>query len=125
MSSVNKVILVGRVGREPDVRQTSTGLKILNLSLATSKKIRGEEQTQWHRVTMYDKVAEIAAQYVRKGTLLYVEGEIKYGKYTNKDNIEQNTTDIVAYQMQILTRPSVGEEPQRHPEETDDSDVPF
>lgn len=133
MSSVNKATLIGRVGRDPDIRTTPSGMKVVNITLATSRKVKGEEQTQWHRVVMYDKLAEIAAQYVRKGSLLYVEGEIKYGKYTNKDGIEQHTTDINANQMQMLGgRTSAGEEPQRHPKEEpqqsfpeDDSDIPF
>jgi single-strand DNA-binding protein len=133
MSSVNKAILIGRVGRDPEIRTiAASGMKVVNMTLATSRKVKGEEQTQWHRVTMYDKLAEIAAQYVRKGSLLYVEGEIKYGKFTNKDGVEQNTTDIVANQMQMIGgRPSAGEEPQRHPKEesqqsfNDDSDIPF
>lgn len=132
MSSVNKAIILGRVGRDPDIRATPSGMKVINMNIATSRKVKGEEQTQWHRVVMYDKLAEIAAQYVRKGSLLYVEGEIKYGKYTNKDGVEQYTTDIVANQMQMVGgRPSSGEEPQRHPKEEpqqsfpDDSDIPF
>lgn len=122
---INKVMLIGRVGKDPEVRQTSSGLKVTNFTLATSKKVRGEDQTQWHRITMYDKLAEIAAQYTRKGSLLYIEGEIKYGKYTNKDGLEQNTTDIIAYQMQMLGGKPQGEEPQRHPEDTPDEDLPF
>ena len=133
MSSVNKAIILGRVGRDPDIRTTPNGIKVVNFSLATSKKVKGEEQTQWHRVTMYDKVAEIAAQYLRKGSLVYVEGEIKYSKFTNKDGIEQNATDIIGHQMQMVgSRPSYGEEPQRHQKEEtqqsfpeDDTDVPF
>lgn len=133
MSSVNKAIILGRVGRDPDIRTTPSGVKVVNFSLATSKKVKGEEQTQWHRVTMYDKVAEIAAQYLRKGSLVYVEGEIKYSKFTNKDGIEQNATDIIGHQMQMVGgRPSYGEEPQRHQKEEaqqsfpeDNTDVPF
>lgn len=129
MSSVNKAIILGRVGKDPDVRQTPNGIKVVNFSLATSRKIKGEDQTQWHRIAAYDKVAEIIAQYVRKGSLLYVEGEIKYGKYTNRDGIEQNTTDIVANQIQLIgPRPQQQDDVQRHPPEEsqeDDSDVPF
>lgn len=129
MSSVNKATLLGRVGKDPDVRQTPNGIKVVNFSLATSRKIKGEDQTQWHRIAAYDKVAEIIAQYVRKGSLLYIEGEIKYGKYTNRDGIEQNTTDIVANQIQLIgPRPQQQDDVQRHPPEEsqeDDSDVPF
>lgn len=133
MSSVNKIIILGRVGRDPDIRTTPNGIKVVNFSLATSRKVKGEEQSQWHRVTMYDKLADIAAQYVRKGSLLYVEGEMRYGKYVNKDGFEQHTADIIANQMQMVGgRPQQTEEQQRHPKEEpqqsfpeDDSDVPF
>lgn len=133
MSSVNKIIILGRVGRDPDIRTTPNGIKVVNFSLATSRKVKGEEQSQWHRVTMYDKLADIAAQYVRKGSLLYVEGEMRYGKYVNKDGFEQHTADIIANQMQMVGgRPQQAEEQQRHPKEEaqqsfpeDDSDVPF
>ena len=133
MSSVNKIIILGRVGRDPDIRTTPNGIKVVNFSLATSRKVKGEEQSQWHRVTMYDKLADIAAQYVRKGSLLYVEGEMRYGKYVNKDGFEQHTADIIANQMQMVgSRPQQAEEQQRHPKEEpqqsfpeDDSDVPF
>lgn len=133
MSSVNKVIILGRVGRDPDIRTTPNGIKVVNFSLATSRKVKGEEQSQWHRVTMYDKLADIAAQYVRKGSLLYVEGEMRYGKYVNKDGFEQHTADIIANQMQMVGgRPQQAEEQQRHPKEEpqqsfpeDDQDIPF
>lgn len=133
MSSVNKIIILGRVGRDPDIRTTPNGIKVVNFSLATSRKVKGEEQSQWHRVTMYDKLADIAAQYVRKGSLLYVEGEMRYGKYVNKDGFEQHTADIIANQMQMVGgRPQQAEEQQRHPKEEpqqsfpeDDQDIPF
>ena len=132
MSSVNKAIILGRVGRDPDIRTTPNGIKVVNFSVATSRKVKGEEQTQWHRVTMYDKLAEIAAQYLRKGSLVYVEGEIKYSKFTNKDGVEQNTTEIIANQMQMVGGRPQTEEAQQHPKEEpqqsfpeDDSDVPF
>lgn len=125
MSNVNKAILVGRVGKDPDVRQTPAGLKVCNFSLATSKKVKGEDQTQWHRITAYDKIADIISQYVRKGSLLYIEGEIKYGKYTNRDGIEQNTTDIVVHQVQMIGPRPQQEEVQRHPPEDEPEDLPF
>ena len=131
MSSVNKAIILGRVGRDPDIRTTPNGIKVVNFSVATSRKVKGEEQTQWHRVTMYDKLAEIAAQYLRKGSLIYVEGEIKYSKFTNKDGVEQNTTEIIANQMQMVGGRPQTEEAQQHPKEEqqsfpeDSEDVPF
>ena len=108
MASVNKVILIGNCGRDPEVRYTPSGTAICNVSVATSSrrkdKTSGEsiEDTQWHRVTFYDRLAEIAGEYLKKGKPVYIEGRLKYGKYTDKDNIERNTVDIVAEQMQML-----------------------
>ena len=108
MASVNKVILIGNCGRHPEVRYTPSGTAICNVSVATSSrrkdKASGEsiEDTQWHRVTFYDRLAEIAGEYLKKGKPVYIEGRLKYGKYTDKDGIERNTVDIVAEQMQML-----------------------
>jgi single-strand DNA-binding protein len=108
MASVNKVILIGNCGRDPEVRYTAGGMAMCNISVATSSKRKdkasGEtiEETQWHRVQFFDKLAEIAGEYLRKGKPVYVEGRLKYGKYTDKDGIERNTTDIVAEVMQML-----------------------
>jgi single-strand DNA-binding protein len=117
MASVNKVILIGNCGRDPEVRYTPSGTAICNISVATSSrrkdKASGEsiEDTQWHRVTFYDRLAEIAGEYLKKGRPVYVEGRLKYGKYTDKDGIERNTVDIVAEQMQLLGgRDSAGDE---------------
>lgn len=108
MSSVNKVILIGNCGRDPEVRYAPSGSAIANVSIATSTRRKdkntGEsiEETQWHRVTFYDRLAEIAGEYLKKGRPVYVEGRLKYGKYTDKDGIERNTVDIVANEMQLL-----------------------
>jgi single-strand DNA-binding protein len=108
MASVNKVILVGNCGRDPEVRYLPSGQAVANVSVATSSKRKdkttGEtvEDTQWHRVTFYDRLAEIAGEYVKKGQPIYVEGRLKYGKYTDKDGVEKNTVDIIATEMQLL-----------------------
>jgi len=108
MASVNKVILVGNCGRDPEIRYLPSGQAVANVTLATSSRRKdknsGEmiEDTQWHRITFYDRLAEIAGEYVKKGRPIYVEGRIKYGKYTNKDGVEQNTCDIIATEMQLL-----------------------
>jgi single-strand DNA-binding protein len=97
--TVNKVILVGRVGQDPEIRYTSSGDPVINLSLATSetwKNKAGEKQeaTEWHRVNFFGKPAEIINQYVRKGSQLYVEGKIKSKKYTDKQGIERSAFEI-------------------------------
>lgn len=108
MASVNKVILVGNCGRDPEIRYLSSGMAVCDISLATSSKRKdkssGEyvEDTQWHRVKFFDKLAETVGEYVKKGMPIYIEGRITYGKFTNKDGAEVNTCDIVAEQMQML-----------------------
>src|SRR6185369_13371190 len=103
-----KVILVGNCGRDPEIRYLPSGQAVANVSVATSSKRKdkntGEtiEDTQWHRVTFYDRLAEIAGEYVKKGRPIYVEGRLKYGKYTDKDGVEKNTVDIIATEMQLL-----------------------
>lgn len=108
MASVNKVILVGNCGRDPEVRYLPSGQAVANVSVATTSKRKdrnsGEmvEETQWHRVTFFDRLAEIVGEYVKKGTPIYVEGRLVYRKFTNKDGVEQNATDIIAGEMQLL-----------------------
>ena len=108
MASVNKVILVGNCGRDPEIRYLPSGQAVANVSVATSSRRKdknsGEtiEDTQWHRVTFYDRLAEIAGEYVKKGQPIYVEGRLKYGKYTDQAGIEKNTVDIIATEMQLL-----------------------
>jgi single-strand DNA-binding protein len=108
MASVNKVILVGNCGRDPEIRYLPSGQAVANVSIATSSrrkdKTSGEmiEQTEWHRVSFFDRLAEIVGEYVKKGTPIYIEGRITYRKYTDKDGIEKNATDIVANEMQLL-----------------------
>ena len=109
MASVNKVILVGNCGRDPEVRYLPSGQAVANVSVATSSRRKdknsGEmiEDTQWHRVTFYDRLAEIAGEYVKKGRPIYVEGRLKYGTYTDKTTgVEKNTVDIIATELQLL-----------------------
>ena len=108
MASVNKVILVGNCGRDPEVRYLPSGGAVANVSIATTSRRKdrtsGEfvEETQWHRVTFFERLAEIVGEYVKKGTPIYIEGRLTYRKYTDKDGIEKNATDIIASEMQLL-----------------------
>ena len=109
MPSVNKVILVGNCGRDPEVRYLPSGQAVANISIATSSRRKdknsGEtiEETQWHRVTLYDRLAEIAGEYVKKGKPVYIEGRLKYGTYTDKTTgTEKATCDIIATELQLL-----------------------
>ena len=109
MASVNKVILIGNCGRDPEIRYLPSGQAVANISIATSTRRKnrdtGEsvEDTQWHRVTFYDRLAEIAGEYVKKGRPVYVEGRLKYGTYVDKaTGVEKNTVDIIATELQLL-----------------------
>lgn len=107
MASINKVILIGNLGKDPEVRYTPSGTAVCNVSIATTRtwknKDSGEkqEETEWSRVTFYDRLAEIAGQYLKKGRPVYVEGRLKTRKY-EKDGIDHYVTEIIAEQMQLL-----------------------
>ena len=108
MASVNKVIIVGNLGKDPEVRYAANGSAMCNVTIATSRqwkdKTSGErqEETEWHRVTFFDRMAEIAGEYLKKGRPVYVEGRIKTRKYTDKDGVERYATDIIATELQLL-----------------------
>lgn len=108
MASVNKVILVGNLGRDPETRTFPSGDQVCNVTLATTDKWKdkasGEmkEATEWHRLVFNGRLAEIAAQYLRKGSQIYVEGQIRTRKYQDKDGVEKYATDIRVDQMQML-----------------------
>ena len=107
MASVNKVILVGNLGRDPEIRYLPSGAAVANVTIATSSKYKNKagemvEETEWHRVTFFGKLAEIVGQYLKKGRSVYVEGRIKTRKYTDKDGVEKFATDIIANEMQML-----------------------
>ncbi|HGM2524346.1 TPA: single-stranded DNA-binding protein, partial [Neisseria gonorrhoeae] len=105
--SLNKVILIGRLGRDPEVRYMPNGEAVCNFSVATSETWNDRngqrvERTEWHNITMYRKLAEIAGQYLKKGGLVYLEGRIQSRKYQGKDGIERTAYDIVANEMKML-----------------------
>lgn len=108
MASVNKVIIVGNLGRDPDVRQLAGGDALANIAVATSYKStdRGtgesKEIAEWHRIVFFGRLAEIAGQYLKKGSSVYVEGRLHTRKYIDKDGVEKFATDIVAEHMQML-----------------------
>ncbi|MGH8854608.1 MAG: single-stranded DNA-binding protein [Telluria sp.] len=108
MASVNKVIIVGNLGRDPEIRYMPSGDAIANIAVATSFKSKdrntGEQKelTEWHRISFFGRLAEIVGQYLKKGSSVYVEGRLQTRKYTDKDGIERYATDIVAENMQML-----------------------
>tara|TARA_R110000868_G_scaffold143864_7_gene362514 strand:- start:2265 stop:2750 length:486 start_codon:yes stop_codon:yes gene_type:complete len=104
---VNKVILVGNLGQDPDIRYMPNGTCVANLTLATSESWKDQsgqlqERTEWHRVTMYRRLAEIAGEYLRKGSQIYVEGKLQTRKWQDQQGQDRYTTEIIADQMQML-----------------------
>lgn len=112
MASINKVILVGNLGRDPEVRYSADGANSVTvLNLATTRRYRNQagetiNETEWHRVTLFSRLAEIAKEYARKGSLIYVEGRLRTRRYTGKDGIERFTTEIIGETLQLLDRRS-------------------
>lgn len=160
MASVNKVILVGNLGRDPEVRYSAEGSAICNISIAITSQWKdrtsGErrEETEWHRVVFYNRLAEIAGEYLRKGRPVYVEGRLRTRKWTGQDGQDKFTTEIIAEHMQMLggrdggggdgygesfsqgspsgnAAPAGGSQPQRRPAPQSDNladmdtDIPF
>lgn len=136
MASVSKVIILGNVGQDPEIREGN--FIVAALSIATSRKWRdkaGETQseTEWHRVSAFGRLAEIISQYVRKGDPIYIEGRLRTRKYEDKQGVERWVTEIIAEQLQLLRQKDSDEKPaqakpaaqRRAPESTYDSDVPF
>jgi len=119
VASVNKVILIGNLGRDPETRFLPSGEAVCNFSIATTEKWRdksGEmkEQTEWHRISAFGKTAEVCGEYLRKGSAVYVEGRIQTRKWTDKDGNERYTTEIRCDRMQMLGgRPQGGESRER------------
>lgn len=107
--SVNKVILVGNVGRDPDVMTTSAGTKVAHLSLATSRRVQRdggfEDLTEWHRLTLWDRLARVAEEYVKKGDRLYIEGRVEYDSF-EKNGVTIPTTEILVRELVLLGSPN-------------------
>ena len=117
---LNKVILIGRLGRDPECRYLPNGDAVCNFSLATTESWKDQsgqkkERTEWHNITMYRKLAEIAAQYLKKGSQVYIEGRIQSRKYTGKDGIERTAYEIVCSEMKMLGGKAEGGEGQHNP----------
>jgi single-strand DNA-binding protein len=108
MASVNKVIIVGNLGKDPEVRYMPSGSAICNVNVATTRQWKNkesgekQEETDWHRIVFFDRLAEIAGEYLKKGRSVYVEGRLRTRKWTDKEGKDQYTTEIVATEMQML-----------------------
>ena len=152
MSSLNKVQIIGRLGQDPEIRHAPSGDANVTISVATSERWKdkqsGEqrEKTEWHRVVLWGRLAEIAGQYLKKGSLAYFEGKLETRKWTDKDGIERYTTEIKADQMRLLSgrddqqgggqqrqqapqqrqaAPAQRQAPQQRQQALEDDDIPF
>lgn len=117
MSSVNKVILIGNLGKDPEVRYMSNGDAVANVTLATTdnwkdKEGQKQEKTEWHRVTFYRKLAEIVEKYLGKGSQIYIEGRLETRKWTDKSGNERYTTEVIAQDMKMMGGKKDGGKPE-------------
>ncbi|CAK0774378.1 Single-stranded DNA-binding protein [Gammaproteobacteria bacterium] len=117
--TVNKVILVGRLGSDPEVRYTAGGMAVANLRLATSDKRKNagvwQDSTEWHSITLFEKTAEVAKEYLKKGSLVYIEGRLQTKKYTDKGGIDRYFTEIIGSEMHMLGGRGGGTVPMEEP----------
>lgn len=147
MASVNKVIVLGNLGKDPEVRYTQSGDAVCNFSVATSERWKdksGEQQerTEWHRIVMFGRIAEVAGEYLKKGSQVYLEGKLQTRKWVNKEGLDQYTTEVIADRMQLIgakreddgggekrdqraPAKSPGGESKRKPGADFDDDIPF
>lgn len=128
MSGLNKAQIIGNVG-SIETKEGKSGIKICNISIATSKKKQdGSQETEWHRIVLFDKIAGIAEQYVRKGHKLYVEGSLKTEKYQDKDGIERQITKIIGHTIELLEKRDDTQPQQNRPVSQQsyvNKDIPF
>jgi single-strand DNA-binding protein len=136
MAGINKVILIGRLGADPEIRYTNNGTAVANFSLATStnwtnKSGEREERTDWHKIVAFGRLGEICGEYLNKGKQVYVEGRLQTRSWEDKDGNKRKTTEVVALQLQMLGAPSgdrpTGEETLSTQEEEfiQEDDIPF
>jgi single-strand DNA-binding protein len=130
--SVNKVILVGNLGKDPEVRKMSNGETVANVRLATDevwkdKLGQKQEKSEWHNLVFYRRLAEIAGEYLRKGSQIYVEGKLQTRKWQTKEGQDRYTTEIIVYEMRMLGGKIMGDSRanERDSKQTEDTDIPF
>lgn len=134
MASLNKAILIGNIGKDFELRKTAAGSSIVNLTLATTRRYKDgqgqpQEETEWHSVVFFGKTAEIASQYLHKGSSVYIEGRLHTRKYTDKQGIERYVTEIIGETLQFLDKKPADVRSTNvsnaTPQHDDDADVPF
>jgi len=133
MASVNKVILVGNLGKDPELKFMPNGEAVANITLATSEVWKDksgvkQEKTEWHRVTFFRRLAEIVGEHLKKGSSIYLEGRLETRKWTDKEGVERYTTEIIANEMKMLGKPPESgerQEPVKAKAGFDDMNIPF
>ena len=134
MSGVNKVIILGHLGRDPELRNMPNGNAVCNCSIATSETFKDksgekQERTEWNRIVLYGRTAEVAGQYLRKGSMAYIEGRLQTRKWTDKEGQERYTTEIIADRLQLVGGKAEGQTRQTtqaaSPEPDDFEEIPF
>lgn len=142
MASLNKVMLIGNLGKDPEVRYTASGTAVAGFSIATSEKFKGkdgewQERTEWHNITLWGRLAEIAGEYLAKGKTVYIEGRLQTRKWQDRDGKDRYTTEIVGEKMQMLSgkgeggggrqggRPAGDAPSYEEPVFNPDDDIPF
>lgn len=137
MASVNKAIILGHLGQDPETRYTANGDAVCNLSIATSEQWKDksgekQERTEWHRIVLFGRLAEVAGEYLSKGSMVYVEGRIVTKKYTDKEGVEKYSTEIAANSLKLLSPSKKGQqerekrtEPAKNRQQDLDDDIPF
>ncbi|OFS84513.1 hypothetical protein HMPREF3144_06615 [Oligella sp. HMSC05A10] len=102
MANLNKILIIGRLGADPEERTTQSGMSVSNFSVATTYKSKQGKETEWFKVTFFDRLAEVCNQYLAKGSLVYIEGRIKTEKYTDRDGIDRYVTKVIGEKLQML-----------------------
>ena len=134
MASVNKVILIGNLGKDPEMRHMSNGDAVTNITIATSESWKDksgekQEKTEWHNVCFFRKLAEIAGQYLKKGSSVYIEGKLTTRKWVDKSGVDRYTTEIIADKMEMLGGKPAASEQRVEPVKSDfsdmENDIPF
>jgi len=124
MSGINQATIVGRMGQDPEIRYAANGNAVANLSIATSKKYQGNEETEWHRVVAFSKLADVCREWVHKGDLIGITGEIRTRKWQDKNGNDRYSTEIIAHNLQMLgskgTPGTQGDRPAERPMQDDD-----
>ena len=125
---LNKIMIIGRLGQDPEARSTQNNTTVTNLSVATSERYKNKqgeqiENTEWHRVTAWDRLGEVCRDYLKKGSLVYIEGRVQTRDYEDKDGVRRYVTEIIAREMKMLdSKPSSGEPEKAKPEPIVDED---